>query len=279
MDNAFIKWAAIGFIAVEAGLIFLDALAHWRGRPFGEWFPRLLTAVVGGALLSHMLYFFGEPGTGIYLLLGFGIPYLAEAAGLKLGLGSRRYEYIGMPGPKLPLGVPFYVAMAWGSLLYGCINLPLAAAFSMIESGSLTIATATIATATVTALMMVGIDLICDPISVELGLWKWNGGGRWYGIPYQNFVFWLATSWITTAAVAAPLLGAFGGAARMPSPGDAGFLWLALTPTGMIGLAGIHLATRAKLLNFPVLSMMGLLQGSALFLFYLLLAFTNLIPI
>jgi putative membrane protein len=35
---------------------------------------------------------------------------------------------------------------------------------------------------------MVAWDLVMDPVLVTRGHWVWENGGRWFGIPLQNFL-------------------------------------------------------------------------------------------
>ena len=51
------------------------------------------------------------------------------------------------------------------------------------------------------AILMVGIDLLLDPVMVKLGAWKWIDGGVYFGIPPQNFVGWFMYSLIISVIV------------------------------------------------------------------------------
>ena len=54
------------------------------------------------------------------------------------------------------------------------------------------------------AFLVLLLDLILDPVMVAGGYWTWSDGGRWGGVPWQNFVAWfgfalvvfLAANWL-----------------------------------------------------------------------------------
>ena len=41
------------------------------------------------------------------------------------------------------------------------------------------------------ALLLVLIDMVLDPGAVLLGMWHYNAGGIYYGVPWSNFFGWL----------------------------------------------------------------------------------------
>lgn len=47
------------------------------------------------------------------------------------------------------------------------------------------------------ALLALGIDIILDPIAIRLGFWTWRIplDQEFFGVPYDNFVGWMAAIW------------------------------------------------------------------------------------
>lgn len=50
-------------------------------------------------------------------------------------------------------------------------------------------------------LILLGVDLVLDPVAVRSGLWTWNLPGDFLGIPYNNFFAWLLYTVLVSFAV------------------------------------------------------------------------------
>jgi putative membrane protein len=49
------------------------------------------------------------------------------------------------------------------------------------------------------ALLLVAVDLVLDPVFVHLGIWIWITPGFYYGVPISNYVGWLFTGLVSAA--------------------------------------------------------------------------------
>ncbi len=121
-------------------------------------------------------------GAWILPLSGSLIGYISEYLGVNYGFPFGHYEYEAFKGVAL-LNVPIPIAVAWGMYLYTCYL-----AASPYASG--------IRRLVLSAFLMVVLDLAVDPVMVELGIWRWEHVGPWFGVPISNFVGWFVTSLI-----------------------------------------------------------------------------------
>lgn len=118
-------------------------------------------------------------GAFILPLVGSLVGFISEFISLKYGFPFGHYSYEGF-GARIA-GVPIPIVVAWGIYLYICY---LSASPFFRGMGRVIIA----------ALLMVLLDLAIDPVMVELGIWKWEETGEWFGIPSSNFFGWFITS-------------------------------------------------------------------------------------
>ncbi len=112
-------------------------------------------------------------------LVGSLVGFASEFISLKYGFPFGHYSYEGF-GARI-VGVPVPIVIAWGIYLYICY---LSSAPFFKRMGRII----------TTALLMVLLDLAIDPVMVELGIWRWEEVGEWFGIPSSNFFGWFVTS-------------------------------------------------------------------------------------
>lgn len=74
-------------------------------------------------------------------------------------------------------GVPLAIVLGWAALLYGVLEFTDNVA---IKNKPL-----------LDGLILVGVDIVLDPLAVRAGLWSWNLSAGFLGIPYENFFAWL----------------------------------------------------------------------------------------
>lgn len=110
-------------------------------------------------------------------LLGFTV----EVLGVRLGVPFGSYSYTDALGPRL-LGVPPSVAFAWMTL--AAYVKQMIARFNFAPRTEMLVA----------ALWLTALDLVIDPVANQLGYWRWEVEGAFYGIPLTNFAGWLIVS-------------------------------------------------------------------------------------
>ncbi len=113
------------------------------------------------------------------LVLGF----LVEMAGVRTGVIFGHYQYGDALGLKL-WDTPLMIGVNW-LLLVLCIG-PLIAG----------VALPTWARIAVASLVMVGVDLLIEPVAMQLGFWTWDGGV----VPMRNYIAWGLVSAVFFAA-------------------------------------------------------------------------------
>ncbi len=110
-----------------------------------------------------------------YLLLAYAAGFSAEFLGVQTGLLFGDYAYGVVLGPKL-WGTPLMIGLNWMMLGYcaGVIGNTLLPGYSFWWRGLLA------------AALMVGLDVIIEPVAMEYGFWSWEGDT----VPLQNYLGW-----------------------------------------------------------------------------------------
>ena len=120
------------------------------------------------------------------------ITWSFEQAGVATGAIYGPYHYSGMLGPKLG-AVPLLIPLAWFMMMY-----PSYLVTSLIVDGRIlpqrTDLTRLLTRASVAAMVMTAWDAVIDPGMSKAGYWVWEHGGPYLGVPRQNFVGWLVTT-------------------------------------------------------------------------------------
>lgn len=159
-----IAWKVSGPTYVVAG--FLAAIAHALSRLGMR--PRVLSMFVTVSLLA-----LGSELLGTYTGFPFG-----------------GYAYTEMLGHRILGLVPFPIPISWTCILYS----------SLAICGRLLPARDDLATrlrwAAVGALTLTAWDVAMDPAMVKTFHWVWLEPGAFYGMPYSNWLGWLATGFV-----------------------------------------------------------------------------------
>lgn len=144
------------------------------------WFL-LLTPVNLLLTLAIMLYV-GRPLTKgqIIALIVVGLAgYFVEVIGVNTGLIFGTYWYLTALGPKL-LETPLMIGINWVILTYAALSL-----VSRLKINQY-------AQTLIAALIMVGLDMVIEPVAMKLDFWDWPE----HHVPFQNYVGWFVTSCI-----------------------------------------------------------------------------------
>jgi len=115
----------------------------------------------------------------VFVIITYIICYSIELAGIKTSAIFGNYSYGDTLGIKL-LDVPLIIGINWLILIYsvGCICYSLKTHF-VIKS-------------IIGAAMLVLLDLLIEPIAIQLNFWTWENNH----IPMQNYIGWFITSFI-----------------------------------------------------------------------------------
>ena len=146
------------------------------------------TVAVGVLALLHAVFTWPLAATLAFFGGGIIVAFVAEAAVINLGWLAHHI------GPKL-VGVPLYILPGWTGAVYMAYRISL-----LVAEGWLAVAMA--------AVLATTYDVLTDHRGVEDGHWSYTDelpGPRFRGVPWWNFVGWLAISAVT-ASLALPFL-------------------------------------------------------------------------
>jgi uncharacterized membrane protein len=144
--------------------------------------------------LTHACYALGWRHTLVFFALSAVISWIFEQIGVATGLIYGRYHYTDVLGPKLG-HVPLLIPLAWFMMIY-----PSYVIANLIASdhpiGSPERSGRLVWIAVLSAAVMTAWDLVVDPVlsGPAVQAWIWEQGGAYFGIPIQNYVGWMLTT-------------------------------------------------------------------------------------
>ncbi len=148
----------------------------------------VITVSLGIVTLAHAVFTWPLHATLAFFVGGALVAFIAEAVVINLNWLEHHI------GPKV-LGVPPYLLFGWTGTIYIAFRFAL-----LVTDGWAAVVAAGILATT--------YDVVTDHRGVEDGHWTYTDnlpGPRYRGVPWWNFVGWLAISCLT-AALAVPLL-------------------------------------------------------------------------
>lgn len=125
---------------------------------------------------------------GLPALLGFAI----EVIGTNTGVPFGAYTYSGILGPRL-FATPLMLGLLWWVLIRSWFDVSRNWAQSLWWRSL------------ITGLGMVGMDLLIEPVAIELNFWRWTD----VTVPLENYIAWFVLSTLFARLTA-------GGDARNP---------------------------------------------------------------
>ena len=187
--------AAIALLAVFGyDAVLRSAVSGLVALPAVPGGLKMLTAVLALFSLAHAWYALGARHTLAFFGLSAVISWAFEQAGVATGLVFGAYHYTDYLGPKLG-HVPYLIPLAWFMMIYPSYviaNLVLARRPTGTPRGLVPL----VQLAAASAVAMTVWDLVIDPIlsGPSARAWIWESGGPYFGIPIQNYLGWLATT-------------------------------------------------------------------------------------
>jgi putative membrane protein len=106
--------------------------------------------------------------------------FLAEVAGVQTGAIFGQYAYGGVLGPKA-WGTPWVIGVNWFILIGATTSVCAGLRVPVLVRVGLA------------ATLMMGLDVLIEPVAIDLGFWHWFG----QPVPLQNYVAW----WVLGAAL------------------------------------------------------------------------------
>lgn len=154
----------------------------------------LSTTLILISSLTHALYALGVRHTLIFAGASAVISWAFEQVGVETGAIYGPYYYTDFLGFKLG-HVPLLIPMAWFMMIYPSYIIT-----NLIVDGQPTGSRGSLARIAglsfLTAMVMTAWDLVVDPMlsGPLFKAWVWEQGGPYFGVPIQNFIGWLLTT-------------------------------------------------------------------------------------
>jgi len=149
--------------------------------PFTRNFFRELIGFSLALSLVLMLYFH-KPWNKPFILASFIVAisgFLLEAWGVNTGKIFGHYNYGDALGPTF-MDTPLLIGLNWWMLIY--IVAQVTENLKVPVGVRLTLG----------ALIMVGYDVVMEPVATATGMWDWNA----QPVPFQNYLAWFVISFV-----------------------------------------------------------------------------------
>jgi uncharacterized membrane protein len=145
---------------------------------------RALTPLNLVVSLLFLIWFCPDRSSVFWLYCGvvFFAGFFIEVVGVKTGLVFGQYWYGQTLGTKL-LNVPITIGCNWLLLNYSANII----ADKIVDSKLLK--------ATVAALFMTSLDVLIEPVAMQLDFWDWAN----HAVPFQNYIAWFVVSFLLSA--------------------------------------------------------------------------------
>lgn len=180
-------WILFGLLAIRFLVVWLNAFAATSIPVPGRIG---FTGLFASFALAHAVSALGWRHALAFLVSCATVSWSFEQFGIVTGLLYGPYHYGAQLGPKLG-DVPLIIPFAWFMMVYAswCV------AWLLLEgTGNPADWPQTLARIVVASFTMTAWDTVMDPGMARAGVWTWEMGGGYFGVPLQNFVGWMATT-------------------------------------------------------------------------------------
>ncbi|CAB3751689.1 carotenoid biosynthesis protein [Paraburkholderia solisilvae] len=174
--------------------IFLRYASIWASALTGASLPGLgsagFTVLFAAFSILHASDMLGWRRALLFLLVCVAVSWGFESVGVATGAVYGNYHYGDALGAKIA-GVPLIIPFAWFMMVYASWIV----AHILLEgAGTPSSIGGALARAFVASTAMTAWDAVMDPGKARSGAWIWEKGGPYFGVPFQNFVGWIATT-------------------------------------------------------------------------------------
>ena len=174
-----------------------SSLLNFSGLPL---VGKIILGLAALLLILHSVWTLGVfRGLGL-VALGFTTGLVFEVLGVKYGtVFGGYYFYDAAIHPRI-LDVPPLIPLIWAGFIY--------AGYSIVSSFSIWLNRGglgairhrmifKVSFAALSALVVLAIDLIMEPLQVAAGNWRWLEDGPYFSIPAGNFLGWFLVAFLT----------------------------------------------------------------------------------
>jgi uncharacterized membrane protein len=174
--------------------IFLRYACKWVSSLSGASLPNMsaagFTVLFAAFSILHASDVLGWRRALLFLLVCVAVSWGFESVGVATGAVYGDYHYGAALGAKIA-GVPLIIPLAWFMMVYASWIV----AHILLEGASTpSSAYGALARVLIASTAMTAWDAVMDPGKAESGAWIWEKGGPYFGVPFQNFVGWIATT-------------------------------------------------------------------------------------
>jgi uncharacterized membrane protein len=143
------------------------------------------TLLLSAATVFHAANYWSVRKAIELFICAFVVSLAGEALGTRIGQPfGASYHYHEAIGPRIFGTVPLFIPFAWFVLLYSPLLL-----LDLVRPHG-RYALEPWIRIPFASLIIIASDLYLDPLAVEARAWTWGETGRWYRVPFQNFVGW-----------------------------------------------------------------------------------------
>ena len=152
-----------------------------------EVFSAFALALVDGARA------WGMRGILVFAAICTVIGNVVENIGVATGFPFGHYHFLDIMGPRI-YAVPVLLGLAYIGMAYASWTLGSVLVGRASHADSLP---RMLAVPLVAAVFMTAWDVAQDPVwSTMLHAWAWRDGGRWFGVPLQNYFGWFLNTFL-----------------------------------------------------------------------------------
>jgi uncharacterized membrane protein len=186
-----------GGLRAAVWMFFAAIMYLILGEAVWSWVRLPILGNVGFALvfvlfaLTHCAVMEGVRRTAAFFAVSAVVSYGMEELGVRSGLIYGAYHYSDLLGAKLG-HVPVIIPLAWFMMIYPSWMV----AKELVRGIDTHSISGVTATALVAAWVMTAWDLAMDPGMAAGGIWVWEKGGEYFGVPLRNYAGWLLTTFL-----------------------------------------------------------------------------------
>lgn len=151
-------------------------------------------------LMLHSVWTLGVFRGMSLVALSFTMGLVFEIVGVNYAMVfGGHYFYDTAIQPRI-LDVPLLIPLIWAGFIYAGYSIVSSFFVWLNRGGPCAIRHRIIfkvSFAALSALVVLAIDLVMEPLQVAAGNWRWLEGGRYFGIPAGNFLGWFLVAFIS----------------------------------------------------------------------------------
>ena len=194
------KKTELAYLLLLYLLIFVHGFIHLSPALTDERIPfQTLVPIFALFSLLHAVFMLGWRRAAAFFGVSAVLSLGSELAGVRSGIIFGPYFYTDALGAKFLGDVPYVIPLAWFMMIYPAYvvaNLALDGQPTGQGGGIGRLGFRSL----VAALVMTAWDLTLDPYMVDVPkAWVWESGGPYFGVPFHNYLGWVATTFVVFA--------------------------------------------------------------------------------